>query len=79
MDFSPKTNSDSFIKGALTNIFLQFLAYFLTQWLGGPFIFITDETGQNIALWLVFGAFVILAASLIFAFFKSGYTSSKIT
>ncbi len=70
MDFSPKTNSDSFIKGALTNIFLQFLAYFLTQWLGGPFIFITDETGQNIALWLVFGAFVILAASLIFAFFK---------
>lgn len=69
----PKTGSNSFIKGLMANIFFQFLAYFLTQWLGGPYIFINEETGQNIALWLILGALAILALSAFLALSKKSF------
>ena len=70
--------SNSFIKGLLANICLQVLAYFLTQWLGGPFIFIEDKTGQNIALWMVLGALIVLFLGAVLALPKKSFLSPSL-
>ena len=64
-----KINSGLFIKGALINIGLQLLAYFLTQILGGPMIFATDKTAHSVSLELILAGLGLVILGGILAFF----------